>query len=101
MPAPDVPLRRRPARPSTLPTARLPPGAGPGTTGTLDAVVVLLSVVFLVVPLVELFVIIQVGHVIGVWNTLGLLLLMALLGGWLVKREGVGVYRRVQRALDA
>lgn len=65
------------------------------------SVVLALAVVFLVVPLVELFVLLQVGSVIGVWNTIGLLILMSVLGGWLMKREGLGVVRRIQRAVEA
>src|SRR5437763_1999555 len=59
-----------------------------------------LFVLFIVVPIVELAVIIQVGHVIGAWNTIGLLLLLSLGGAWLVKREGLGVIRRFRRQLD-
>lgn len=63
--------------------------------------VAVLAVVFLVVPLVELFVLVQVGQAIGVWSTIGLLLLMSVLGGWLVKREGLGVWRRIRAAVAA
>jgi UPF0716 protein FxsA len=55
-----------------------------------------LALLFLVVPLVELYLIIQVGSAIGALNTIGLLLLMSVLGGWLMKREGLGVVRRLQ-----
>jgi UPF0716 protein FxsA len=66
-----------------------------------EGVVLLLVAVFLVVPFVELAVILQIGHEIGVLNTIGLLVLVSVLGGWLVKREGLGVLRRVQVSLDA
>ena len=57
--------------------------------------------IFIVVPLVELYVIIQVGSAIGALNTIGLLIVVSLLGGWLVKREGLAVVRRVQESLAA
>lgn len=60
----------------------------------------LLALLFLVVPLVELFVIIQVGSAIGALNTLVVLLAISLAGGWLMKREGVGVIRRLRTALN-
>ncbi|HEV2808776.1 MAG TPA: FxsA family protein [Acidimicrobiales bacterium] len=60
-----------------------------------------LVVVFLVVPLVELYVLIQVGSAIGALNTIALLILMGVAGGWLMKREGLGVVRRVQSQLKA
>ena len=60
----------------------------------------LLAVLFLVVPLVELYVIIQVGQAIGALNTVGILLLDSLIGGWLMKREGMAVFRRLQAKLE-
>jgi UPF0716 protein FxsA len=60
-----------------------------------------LFVLFVVVPLVELWVIIQVGEAIGAWNTIGLLLLVSVGGAWLVKREGMSVYRRFRRQVEA
>jgi UPF0716 protein FxsA len=62
--------------------------------------VALLAALFLVVPLVELYVIIQVGHAIGALNTVGILLLDSLFGGWLMKREGLAVIRRLQAKLQ-
>jgi UPF0716 protein FxsA len=64
-------------------------------------VLVVLVLVFLVMPLVELAVIIQIGGAIGVLNTVGLLLLSSIVGGWLMKREGLGVLRRMQAAVAA
>jgi UPF0716 protein FxsA len=60
----------------------------------------LLFVIFIVAPLVELAVIVKVATVIGVFNTLGLLIVVSLLGAWVAKHEGVGVLRRVQAVLD-
>lgn len=60
----------------------------------------LLAVLFLVVPILELYVIVQVAGGIGVLNTIGLLILVSAVGAWLVKREGLGVLRRVQEQLD-
>ena len=39
-------------------------------------------------PLVEIYVIIQVGQAIGAWWTILLLIADSILGIWLVKREG-------------
>jgi len=58
-----------------------------------------LALLFLVVPLVELYVIIQVGQAIGALNTIGILLLDSVVGGWLMKREGFGIIRRIQDRL--
>jgi UPF0716 protein FxsA len=61
----------------------------------------LLILLFLALPIAELFVIIQVGHVIGVLDTLALLVLISVAGAWLVKREGLSVLRRARAQLDA
>ena len=61
---------------------------------------VVLVVLFLVLPVAELAVILQVAHGIGIPETIGLLLVVSAVGGWLCKREGLGVLRRIQRGLD-
>jgi UPF0716 protein FxsA len=58
-----------------------------------------LIVLFIVVPIAELYVIIQVGEAIGVWPTLALLLADALLGSFLLKHQGRGAWRRFNEAL--
>ena len=59
----------------------------------------LLVLAFIVVPIAELYVIIQVGEAIGVVPTLLLLLLDAFLGSWLLKHEGRSAWRRFNQAL--
>lgn len=61
----------------------------------------LLIILFIVVPILELYVIIQVGQLIGVLPTLILLLADALLGSWLLKHEGRGAWRRFNEAMAA
>jgi UPF0716 protein FxsA len=61
----------------------------------------LLFVLFIGVPFAEIYVLLQVGHVIGILNTLALLILLSMVGAWLAKREGLGVLRRMQATLNA
>jgi UPF0716 protein FxsA len=61
----------------------------------------LLILLFIVVPLVELYVIIQVGQAIGALPTIGLLLLDSVLGSWLLRSQGRTVWRRFREALAA
>jgi UPF0716 protein FxsA len=61
----------------------------------------LLILLFIVVPIAELYVIIQVGELIGVIPTLVLLLADALLGSWLLKHQGRNAWRRFNEALAA
>jgi UPF0716 protein FxsA len=55
----------------------------------------------IVVGVVEISVIIQVGQWIGFLNTVGLLLLVSLVGAWLVKRQGLGVMARIREQRSA
>ncbi|MBJ7358988.1 FxsA family protein [Nocardioides sp.] len=56
---------------------------------------------FIVVPLVEIYVLIQVGQVIGVWWTILLLIADSILGTWLIRREGGRAWRALQSALSS
>lgn len=60
----------------------------------------MLAVAFIVVPLLELYVLIQVGQVIGPWWTILLLVLDSILGGWLIRREGSRAWRALRAAVE-
>ncbi len=60
----------------------------------------LLLAAFVLVPLVEIYVIIQLGQAIGPWWTILLLIADSVLGSWLVKREGARAWRALRSALD-
>ena len=66
----------------------------------MTGVLPLLVVLFVFVPIVELAVIIQVGQALGVLQTLLLMVVVSVVGAWLVKHEGIGVWRRAQRQLE-
>jgi UPF0716 protein FxsA len=59
----------------------------------------LLLLAFIVVPLVELYVIIQVGEAIGVLPTIALLLLDSIAGTWLMRSQGRLAWRRFNAAI--
>lgn len=59
----------------------------------------LILLAFLVIPLVELYVIIRVADGLGILETIGLLVLVSIVGAWLVRFQGVGVIRRIQQRL--
>jgi UPF0716 protein FxsA len=61
----------------------------------------LLILLFIVVPIAELYVIIQVGQAIGALPTIGLLVLDSLLGSWLLRSQGRTAWSRFQLALAA
>ena len=49
---------------------------------------ILLLLAFLLVPIAEIYVLVQVGQAIGAWQTIVLLIVWSALGAALVKREG-------------
>lgn len=60
----------------------------------------LLVLLLVVVPIAELYVIIQVGQAIGVLPTIGLLIFDSLFGAWLLRREGRAVWQRFRSTID-
>jgi UPF0716 protein FxsA len=61
--------------------------------------VALLVVLFIAVPIVEIYFIVKVGELIGVLPTLALLVADALLGSLLLRHQGRGAWRRFNAAL--
>jgi UPF0716 protein FxsA len=59
----------------------------------------LLVALFIVVPIVELWVIIEIGSLIGVLPTIALLIADALLGSLLLRHQGRGAWRRFNEAI--
>lgn len=57
--------------------------------------------VFILVPLVEIGVFIEVGGWIGLWPTLGLILLTAALGSWQLRAQGLSTLARARQQMDA
>lgn len=63
--------------------------------------IALLVVLLVALPIAEIAVIIKVGSWLGVGNTIVLLLAISVLGVWLVKRQGIGVLRRMRQQTNA
>ena len=59
----------------------------------------ILFLLFIVAPIAELYTIIQMSGAIGFFNTLGLMIAVGFIGSWLVKREGLRVWRRFNEAV--
>ena len=59
----------------------------------------LLVILLITVPLVELWLIIEIGGLIGVWPTIAILLVDSLLGAILLNRQGRAAWRRFNKAL--
>lgn len=59
-----------------------------------------LFILFLAVPLIEIYFLIQVGEVIGAWPTVLLVVITAVLGVWLLRWQGLSTLTRVQTSLQ-
>ncbi len=57
-----------------------------------------LIALFILVPIIEIALFIQVGGWIGLWPTLGLVVAMAFLGSWLLRTQGLMAMADVQRS---
>ncbi len=55
-----------------------------------------LILLFIIVPIIELAVLIQMGRWIGLWPTLALIVLTGILGGALASREGLRAWHAFQ-----
>lgn len=59
-----------------------------------------LFLAFLMVPLIEIGLFIQVGGWIGLWPTLAIVMATAVLGSWLVRSQGLQAMARLQRSFS-
>ncbi len=61
----------------------------------------LIGLIFLALPLLEIAMFIIVGRAIGLFPTLALVIAAALLGGFLLRQQGLGVLSRLRGSVDA
>lgn len=59
-----------------------------------------LLILFIVVPTLEVFTIIQVGRVIGGWPTFLLIVTCSLLGAYLLKTQGARVWKQIREDMS-
>jgi UPF0716 protein FxsA len=61
----------------------------------------LVLLAFLVVPVLEIYVLIQVGQVIGAWWVVALLIAGCMAGSWLIRHEGARAFEALRVALNS
>ena len=61
----------------------------------------LLFLLFVTVPLAEIYLLLEVGGMIGAFPTVGLVVLTAVAGAALVRAQGFSTIRQVRRSMDA
>jgi len=62
---------------------------------------ILIFAAFIGVPLLEIAVFIQIGGWLGLWPTLGLVVLTAVIGTWELRAQGLATLARARTAVDA
>lgn len=60
-----------------------------------------LFVAFLAVPLIEIALFIQVGGAIGLWATLGIVILTAVIGTYLVRSQGIMAMQNLRQSFGS
>ncbi|MFT3969803.1 MAG: FxsA family protein [Micropruina sp.] len=56
---------------------------------------------FVLVPVIEVWLLVSVGQRIGALPTLGILIVQAILGGWLMRREGTKAWRALNESVNS
>jgi UPF0716 protein FxsA len=59
-----------------------------------------LFILFTLVPVIELALLIKIGSIIGLFNTIAIVIMTALIGAYMVKMEGIGVMYRIQQNMQ-
>ena len=55
-----------------------------------------LLIIFIVVPVMELYILIETGRLIGVGATVGLIVLTGFAGAWLARSQGLEILQKIQ-----
>ena len=59
-----------------------------------------LLVIFTIIPLIELYLLLKVGSLIGVFNTIALVILTAVTGAYLARRQGLETIAKIRQQLS-
>jgi|AntRauTorckE6833_2_1112554.scaffolds.fasta_scaffold04747_4 UPF0716 protein FxsA len=59
-----------------------------------------LLTIFILVPILEIYVLISAGKIIGIWPTIGLIILTGMAGAYLLRTQGADVLSRINIALN-
>lgn len=60
---------------------------------------VYIALAFILVPIIEIAIFIEVGGAIGLWNTLAVVVLTAVVGTWMLRAQGMRTLRSAQDSL--
>ncbi len=63
-------------------------------------IVQVLFLFFLIIPFIEIYLLLQIGGVIGILPTIFMVVFTAVLGAWLLRRQGLATWMRFQENLN-
>ena len=61
----------------------------------------LIMAAFIAIPIAEIYVLIEVGGMLGVWNTIAFVIFTAVVGAALVRSQGMATLGRIQQGLQS
>ncbi|MFO7830598.1 MAG: FxsA family protein [Desulfuromonadaceae bacterium] len=59
-----------------------------------------LLTIFILVPILEIYVLISAGKIVGIWPTIGLIIMTGMAGAYLLRTQGADVLNRINIALN-
>ena len=59
----------------------------------------ILLLLFILMPIAEIALLLQLGDMIGGWNTVGLIIVTAFVGAYLVRQEGLSTLQKAQQKM--
>ncbi len=62
-------------------------------------IIQILFLVVLMVPFIEIYLLLEVGSIIGAFPTIFLVVFTAMLGAWLLKQQGLATFQRFQASV--
>jgi UPF0716 protein FxsA len=63
-------------------------------------IIQILFLFFLIIPFIEIYWLLQIGGMVGVFPTILLVIFTALLGAWLLKKQGLSTWKRFQKNVE-
>ncbi len=63
-------------------------------------IVQILFLFFLTVPFIEIYLLLQIGGIIGVFPTILMVVFTAILGAWLLRKQGLATWLRFQESVN-
>lgn len=61
----------------------------------------ILFILFIVMPFVEIALLIQLGDVLGFWRTIGIVVVTAIIGAYVLQAQGAATLRRISQSMTS